>query len=100
LGSAVGSAVAVAHRERESVERVAERERAFFIIPISLLIIVHFSGNGKGKGSCCGVVFMTFLKFFLKCREAASNALSVQNICYTYPISLHSFIYILGDFLK
>jgi len=40
----------------------------------------HFPGNGKGKGSCCGVVFMTFLKFFLKCREenlcreAASNA--------------------------
>jgi hypothetical protein len=38
-------------------------------------------GNGKGKGSCCGVVFMTFLKFSLKCREgnpcreAASNAL-------------------------
>jgi hypothetical protein len=44
---------------------------------------VHFLGNGKGKGSCCDVVFMTFLKFSLKCREgnpcreAASNALSL-----------------------
>jgi hypothetical protein len=39
-------------------------------------------GMEKGKGSCCGVVFMTFLKFSLKCREgnscreAASNALT------------------------
>jgi hypothetical protein len=43
---------------------------------------VHFPGNEKGKGSCCGVDFMTFLKFSLKCREgnpcreAASNALT------------------------
>jgi hypothetical protein len=45
-------------------------------------ITVHFPGNEKGKGSCCGVDFMIFLKFSLKCREgnpcreAASNALS------------------------
>jgi hypothetical protein len=50
------------------------------VLPNALGRTVHFPGNGKGKGSCCGVVFMTFLKFFLKCREenlcreAASNA--------------------------
>jgi hypothetical protein len=49
------------------------------VLPNALGRTVHFTGNGKGKGSCCGVVFMTFLKFFLKCREwnpcreAASN---------------------------
>jgi len=53
------------------------------VLPNELGRTVHFPGNGKGKGSCCGVVFMTFLKFFLKCREGnpcrevASNALSV-----------------------
>jgi hypothetical protein len=45
----------------------------------------------KGKGSCCSIDFMTFLKFSLKCREenpcreAARNALS-QTCCSFSPI--------------
>jgi hypothetical protein len=47
---------------------------------------VHFPGNEKGKGSCCGVDFMIFFKFSLKCREgnpcreAASNALRYRHL--------------------
>jgi hypothetical protein len=74
------------------VEDCGRREKKIFmsiilngrwtVVPNALGRTVHFPGNGKGKGSCCGVVFMTFLKFSLKCREgnpcreAASNALS------------------------
>jgi hypothetical protein len=72
---------------------------------------VHFPGNGKGKESCCGVDFMTFLKFFLKCREgnpyrkAASNALTSNynaneiNVV-SYIFSPSYFLNLLLDFEK
>jgi hypothetical protein len=36
------------------------------VLPNALGSTVHFPGNGKGKGSCCGVDFMTFFKIFPK----------------------------------
>jgi hypothetical protein len=40
------------------------------VVPNALGRTVHFPGNGKGKGSCCGIVFMTF-QGMEKGREAA-----------------------------
>jgi hypothetical protein len=55
------------------------------VLPKALGSTVAIIGNIYGKGSCCRIGFLTFLKFFLKCkegnpcREAASNALIIKS---------------------